>query len=88
MGELPTALPEKEVYNDLIEQSTTPEDIVALREMAQSDLAKVSITSESGQTSEVTNIGTEKFSELTTVDPEALKAAQAVNSDTWVKNDH
>ena len=83
MGELPTTLPDKDVYQELAEQAVDTNDIVTLREMAQGDLASVAVKPEGGKPFEVTAIGSEKFSELAKSDPDAVKAAMAINSDDW-----
>lgn len=82
------AVPTQDEFEALVtEYAKTPEDIIAAREMAASDLAKVSIASESGRSIDVVAIGSEKFSELTQPDPESVKAAMAVNSDSWQRED-
>lgn len=92
MSELPTTLPDKEAYQELAAEAPTTEEIVTLREMAQADLAQaslqseqVTITAESGEKVDVTAIGQERFAELQQkqLDPEAVQAAMAVNSDGW-----
>ncbi|MGV9002319.1 MAG: hypothetical protein ACOH18_05195 [Candidatus Saccharimonadaceae bacterium] len=82
-NELPSTLPDKDAYSDLLEQATSTEDIVTLREMAQGDLASVAITPENSSPITVTAIGSEKFSELSQVDPKAVQAAMAVHSEDW-----
>lgn len=87
MSELPSTLPEREVYQELIEEAKDTDDVKTLREMARADLASVAtpvtIKAEGGETIDVTAIGSEKFSELAKVDKDTLNHAMAVHSDGW-----
>lgn len=74
--ELPTNLPDKADYQELIDGAETRDDIVALREMARQDLGVMAGT-------EVLGIGSKKFAELHRVSDEELANVVGVDSNSW-----
>lgn len=86
MSEVVVSQEDKKILDELAEVATDTNDIVTLREIAAdlgSQATSITVTAEGGEKVEVTNIGSTKFSELTAVDPDVLKAATAVNSQNW-----
>lgn len=93
MTEQLTNLPESETYTELAGEATSHDEIVALREMAASDLAKtaeISLSEGNGAPSEtvdVTTLGSSELADIHAANNPKVQESMAVHSKDWTNEE-